>query len=260
MTNRADHDIKTPEAAGTRIALWQRIVSHFERLIAEGDITPGSQLPPEPRLIEQFGVSRNTIRRAMAELEERGLIRIGQGQGTFVADRALLYRISSRTRFSQNLAAEGRAGNVEILAMQRRAAGEDGAFLGIASDAPVLTVRNRSWTEEMPLNLSNTVYPLERYPDLEEIRAQFDSQTKLLAHYGIADYVRLKTFFSARPPSEEEARLLQIPRSRWVMQTLKIDADVDGRPVALSRSCWSADRIEFVVEGQTEGQPVRPVS
>ena len=244
--------MNTSRRGRAKVVLWQSIVDHFVQAIADGLLAPGEQLPPEPRLIERFGVSRNTIRRAMAELEERGLVRIGQGQGTFVADRSLLYPISRRTRFSPNLAAEGREAKTELLSMERRRAGTDAESLAIGEDEPILVVHSRSWADDTPLSIATMHYPLDRFPGLEETRALFDSQTKLLAHYGIGDYVRLKTFLSARPPTEEEARLLHIPRSRWVMQTLKIDADVAGVPVAVSKGRWSADRIEFVIDGQVD--------
>jgi GntR family transcriptional regulator len=52
--------------------------------IKEGIYPPGSQLPPENELIEEFAVSRATLRSAYAKLEERNLIHRRQGIGTFV--------------------------------------------------------------------------------------------------------------------------------------------------------------------------------
>lgn len=54
-----------------------------DRLLA-GVLQPGEQLPPEPALCEQFGVSRITVRRAVSDLEEEGLLGRVQGRGTYV--------------------------------------------------------------------------------------------------------------------------------------------------------------------------------
>jgi GntR family transcriptional regulator len=54
-----------------------------DRLLA-GAFQPGEQLPPEPALCEQFGVSRITLRRAVSDLEEEGLLERVQGRGTYV--------------------------------------------------------------------------------------------------------------------------------------------------------------------------------
>ena len=54
-----------------------------DRLLA-GVFQPGEQLPPEPALCEQFGVSRITLRRAVSDLEQEGLLERVQGRGTYV--------------------------------------------------------------------------------------------------------------------------------------------------------------------------------
>jgi GntR family transcriptional regulator, transcriptional repressor for pyruvate dehydrogenase complex len=62
------------------------IVSQIERLVLEGVLRPGDQLPAERDLAGQFGVSRPTLRQALGELEATGLLVARQGGGTFVAD------------------------------------------------------------------------------------------------------------------------------------------------------------------------------
>ncbi len=49
--------------------------------------TPGSRLPTEDELQERYGVSRNTVRQAVTELVERGILVKNQGRGTFVSER-----------------------------------------------------------------------------------------------------------------------------------------------------------------------------
>lgn len=65
-------------------ALYLQLVTHFRDQIASGALAPGSQLPTEIELTEQFGVSRNTIRQAMNTLVHEGLLERTQGRGTFV--------------------------------------------------------------------------------------------------------------------------------------------------------------------------------
>jgi GntR family transcriptional repressor for pyruvate dehydrogenase complex len=62
------------------------IVEQIERLVLEGVLRPGDQLPAERDLASQFGVSRPTLRQALAELEQSGLLVARQGGGTYVAD------------------------------------------------------------------------------------------------------------------------------------------------------------------------------
>ena len=69
--------------------LYSVIASRAEALIASGEWQEGDRLPPERQLCQDFGVSRATLRQALGELEERGLISRHQGRGTFVTQAPL---------------------------------------------------------------------------------------------------------------------------------------------------------------------------
>lgn len=62
------------------------IEQELERLIVEGTLAPGQQLPPERELAKQFDVSRPSIREAIQRLEAKRLLTRKQGGGTFVSD------------------------------------------------------------------------------------------------------------------------------------------------------------------------------
>ena len=68
----------------TTLSLPDRLSVDIERLILDGKLAPGERLPPERDLAEHFGVSRVSIREALRELENRGLIDRRPGRGTIV--------------------------------------------------------------------------------------------------------------------------------------------------------------------------------
>ncbi len=67
-----------------RVKLYQRVALEIERGIREGVHQPGSRLPPERDLAEQFSVSRPTIREAIIALEIRQLVEVRHGSGVYV--------------------------------------------------------------------------------------------------------------------------------------------------------------------------------
>jgi Transcriptional regulators len=67
-----------------RLKLCQCVALEIERGIREGAHQPGSRLPPERDLAEQFSVSRPTIREAMIALEIRQLVEVRHGSGVYV--------------------------------------------------------------------------------------------------------------------------------------------------------------------------------
>ncbi|MXN77164.1 GntR family transcriptional regulator [Burkholderia sp. 4701] len=64
--------------------LYQQIADRLSAMIASGDFPPGSYLPPERELAEQFGVSRTSVREALIALEVSGLVSVRVGDGVKV--------------------------------------------------------------------------------------------------------------------------------------------------------------------------------
>ena len=66
--------------------LSQSVVRQIEQLILRGILRPGERLPSERELSERLGVSRPSLREAISELQERGLLTTRAGAGIYVAD------------------------------------------------------------------------------------------------------------------------------------------------------------------------------
>lgn len=69
-----------------RNKLSDQVANKIQALIIDGNLNPGDQLPPERVLVEQLGVSRTVIREAIRLLQERGLVRVITGSGTYIAE------------------------------------------------------------------------------------------------------------------------------------------------------------------------------
>lgn len=68
-------------------ARYRRIMAEIVGQIDDGSLPPHTALPSTERLAEQYGVSRNTVRQAIALLVETGVLYGQQGRGVFVAER-----------------------------------------------------------------------------------------------------------------------------------------------------------------------------
>lgn len=66
--------------------VYVALADHIAARIASGELRPGARLPAERAIADEYGVAYQTVRRATAELRERGLILTVHGRGTFVAN------------------------------------------------------------------------------------------------------------------------------------------------------------------------------
>jgi GntR family transcriptional repressor for pyruvate dehydrogenase complex len=69
----------------TRERLSEQVAKRIQQLILDGTLKPGEQIPPERQLSEQFGISRTVAREAIVLLQERGLVRVITGSGSYVS-------------------------------------------------------------------------------------------------------------------------------------------------------------------------------
>jgi DNA-binding GntR family transcriptional regulator len=66
--------------------VWRQVADDIKADITTGRLAPGWKLPPETDLAESYGIARNTVRRAVAELVKDGYPIVVQGRGTFVVE------------------------------------------------------------------------------------------------------------------------------------------------------------------------------
>src|ERR1700748_3966399 len=80
-------DVLGRVSMGAGVPLHRQLFLVLHDEIARGALAPGDALPTEQSLCDQFGVSRITVRRALADLADQGYIERRQGVGSFVGQR-----------------------------------------------------------------------------------------------------------------------------------------------------------------------------
>lgn len=227
-------------------ALWHQVATTLAEGIDAGTWKPGERLPTEPELMACFGVSRFTVRQAIASLERRGVVRAEQGRGTFVHRAPLVYPISSRTRFSRNLIEQGfDPGRQGLLEEVIPASEEVAEALAIAPGALVAHRRGIGTADGVPIEVASVWLPADRFPDFARRLSEHATYTATFAAYGIRDYLRSWTRVETRLPTPEEAGALRQPEEAPVLVLTRVDADPDGRPILFGRGAWSGDRVVF---------------
>jgi GntR family transcriptional regulator, phosphonate transport system regulatory protein len=242
-----------PQTKG--LTRWRQIADRLGREVSAARYASG-RLPTEPELAERFGVNRHTIRRAIAALAEQGLVHAVQGRGTFVADRHIDYVLGRRTRFSANLKREGRDPGYRVISVMRGPADEATVRdLALSAGALVLQLETVGEADGVPLSYGVHRFPAERFAALPAAFVATGSITGALAACGVADYTRRVTRLLARPPNEHEARQLDQPLSRPVLQADSVNVDLAGAPIQRSLTVFAGDRVQMVVAADDAPEP-----
>jgi GntR family phosphonate transport system transcriptional regulator len=231
------------------VALWRQVADGIERGIAEGTYAAGEKLPAETEIAEIYRVNRHTVRRALAALAERGLVRAERGSGTYVEAARLAYPLRSRTRFSEIVGAGGREPRGQLIAATAEPATRELAkLLSVKAGAPLVRIEALRLADRAPICVSTTWLSAERFPGAGEVFASVRSMTKLLEHYDVRDYRRGSSRITAGIVDATDALRLDLALGRPILVVDATDVDPDSRPLATKHSRFAAERVEFLVE------------
>jgi GntR family phosphonate transport system transcriptional regulator len=226
------------------------VADSIEQAIADGTYARDTRLPGELEIAEIHRVNRHTVRRALATLAERGLVRAERGSGTYVEAPRLSYPLRSRTRFSEIVGAGGREPRGQLIAASEEPATRELArALGLKTGAPLVRIEALRLADKTPICVSTSWLSAEQFPDAGRIFAAARSMTALLAHYGVRDYRRGGTRITAAIADASDAARLELALGRPVLVVDSTDIDAEGMPLITKRSRFAAERVTFEVEG-----------
>lgn len=233
---------------GSGVALWRQIQKIIETDISRETFASGDRLPTEQELAERFGVNRHTVRRALGVLEQKGLVRIEQGRGTFVREDMVDYALGRRTRFSENLLRQSRSPGGRLLdSGQAPASLRVADALALAPGSPVFHLEIAGQADGKPVSVASSWFPAERFPGLVQAYRETGSITAALGRCGLDDYQRKVTRITARMPSARDAEILRQTRTRPILVAESVNTDTEGIPVEFGLTRWASDRVQLVV-------------
>lgn len=237
------------ETAVAGVSLWRRIADEIEQSIVRGTFKPGTKLPGEVEIAERFAVNRHTVRRAIAALAGRGLVRAERGSGTFVELRRIAYPIRRRTRFSEIIRGAGHAIGGRLICSEVEAADAEVARrLKLKALTLVARLDLLRYADGIPLCAATTWLPAQRFPDAARIYSASASITRMLAHFGVCDYTRERTQVTAAIANAEDAANMKVALGRPLLIVDSVDVDVHQIPLLTTRARFAADRVALALE------------
>ncbi len=216
--------------------------------IAQGRYETGTKLPAEAQLAERFGVNRHTVRRALADMAEQGLVHARRGAGVFVAAKPTDYPVGKRIRFHQNIRRAGRVPSKKVLRLEILAAdAREADALDLNPGDPVVVYEGLSYADDHPVALARTVFPAERLPGILNALEEHESITAALNACGVEDYTRRETRITAKLATATQALHLRTSEGAPILRTTGISDDANGTPIEFGRTWFAGDRVTLTV-------------
>jgi GntR family transcriptional regulator len=230
-----------------RMPLYAQVEEALASSITDGTLSPGARLPTEHNLIEQFAVSRTTIREAVQNLVRRGLVEIHRGKGTFVAQPRISQELTELSGFVEDMQLLGRQASARLVEQAAVPADQTvSRQLELPLGTAVMRIRRVRLADNLPLSFDETYLPRE----IGEKVVQNDLETEPI-------FSLLEEKYDT-PLIEAEYRLEAISADNVVAQALGVSAGspifliertsyTEGqRPVDYEKLHYRGDQIQFV--------------
>ncbi|MGI5161523.1 GntR family transcriptional regulator [Microbispora sp. CA-102843] len=219
----------------------------LQRRIEAGDYPPGTLLPSENQLINEFGVSRPTVVAALRMLREQGWIESQQGKGRFVRGRPALASLE-QPRPGHAYLTNAETSSAELLEAGAVAAPNRIAALLDLSPKSKAFLRRRLVSRGgepseivslwLPLDLSEGTDLTSAEPLAQGVREHIQARKGVRFDHVIEQ-------ITARMPTSDEVKRLGMPKSTPVLDVYAAVRDPGGRPLAVLAVVLPADRHEL---------------
>lgn len=236
----------TPFAPGAT-PLYLRLQERIRAAIENGSLKPLEALPGERDVARGLGVSRVTVRKALAGLVTMGLLEQRQGSGTFVSRRPPIVEqpLSRLTSFSEDMRLRGLETSTRWLDRESSAPStREAMHLALSPQDRVCRFRRLRLAGGTPMAIELAAIPQRYLPDPQAVDG---SLYAALEEAGVRP-VRALQRLSAANLGAADAALLQVQAGSAALAIERISYLVTGQPVEFTRSFYRGDTYDFVAE------------
>ena len=209
----------------------------------------GDQLPSEGELAQRFNVNRHTLRRAIDELIQKGIVVRRHGKGVFVVSSFIDYSINTQTRFTETLENQGKVTDSKVTKkIIIPARGGIASRLGIENGSDVISLETLRTVDDVPFCVISHFLPLK---DMEIIYEKYNKGSLhnfVKKHCGV-ELKRKESLISSVMPEPGDAELLKMPRNLPVLRVKSLNVSIDtGIPVEYVVTRFRGDATQLLVQ------------
>jgi len=231
----------------SRSPLYERVESVLAGDIADGSLPAETQLPSEDGLVERFKVSRTTVRKAIQNLAERGLVEVRRGKGTFVTQPKVTQELTELTGFVEDMQTLGRTPTARLLDKRVVAADELVAHhLALAPGTLVVRLQRVRLADRVAMSFDETYLPRDLGEQVAENDLEAEPVFALLENKYDTPLVEAEYKLEAAAAGLVVAQALQVPVGSPIFLIERTSYTTGNRPVDYERLHYRGDLVRFV--------------
>jgi len=224
--------------------LYQQLQRALRAAIENRVIAPDDALPPERDLAEMLGVSRITVRKAIDELVEEGLLIRKQGSGTFVSNR-VEKNFAKLTSFSEDMRARGREPrSVWLNRAEGTVTPDESLTLRSSPGTPVFRFHRIRYADDAPMALEYATVLASCLGSLDDVASSLYEALERNGCRPVRALQRLRAVLL----TAEQAKLLKAQERDAGLLVARVGYLKDGKAVEYSQSFYRGDIYDFVAE------------
>jgi GntR family transcriptional regulator len=230
-------------------AVYLDIAESLRHEILSKELPAHTRLPSEPNLVRRFGAARATIRRALAQLQDEGLIYSRRAVGSFVAEPHVEQDLDQLFSFTEFMIYHGMKPASKLIAAEVQRVDDPHSpllhYLGLRPGASVYYIRRLRLGARQPLVIANTWLPAARFPHFLEQDLERRSVYEIMRTAGYKPTDAIQTI-EAVTLEAEDAGLLTVPPGSAALLIRRVGY-VSGVPVEYAIDYYRGDRTKFRV-------------
>lgn len=234
--------------AARKQPLYDQLVDLLSDKI-QNEMHPGDALPSERDLAETYGLSRTTVRLAMSELEELGLVTRKHGKGTFVSSVSRdTTDLMGTYSFTDQMRSLGRVPHTEVIDFEVREASKFVAQnMDLRLGEAVFRMRRLRTADGVPMMLERTYMPVKVFDGLTQRMVESKSLYEIVEQDFRMKIKTAEEAFGARAARPDEARLLKIDEDAPVLHLVRTTYNSRNVVIEYTRSVARADMFEYKI-------------
>lgn len=192
-----------------KMPLYQQLIEELAKYISDEKLLPGDQILTEPEISQKYGVSRATVRQAIQELVNAGVLVKIHGKGTFLAEPKVKMNVNSFGSFSSMAQEQGFQPSTEILCFQELSEPIDKVKkrLTLEEGDSVIYLNRLRYLDGKPALIEKTYIPKKLFPHFDLLKIEKSGLYCFFRECGMENLVGVEKFTACIPTDEEKKAL-----------------------------------------------------